>query len=759
MSSPLKTSPIRLKSPQDNFESSIMESAYMTKQDLMARKAEENGIPTSEITKQFQAILTQVYQQNPGCTEAWAMGKTEYHVIKVTSNTIAVPNDPWPGVLPKTSQLSFSNERMRSESGEITSSPDKGPLTLPNRPKPNFSLKIEDVLLSASGNSNVLAAYREALVNMKERYPRESLEWQQWMAGIRQRGTFPCNEPPRSYILRSSDVNHLDTVRSRRGGEDNSRRGRIGSSWQTEEATSRRRSRSPPIELMGRDRYRQNRSQGTTTRGRTVKTEKSPRHFKATTVGETKKDNNNVVRARENDPLTYGTKEDEMQKKAYSMGGVDFRHVFFRALQTSRDLVRSRHPNCDRSQKHWLADRMAWDTVFKNELFPWLNNKPPGVPSLANLPPIDKTSREVTGSYSMAPPPAQIVSSGSNNGHPPVYNMTGNRSAQSRLSSAHSASASVRKAISGGTTPSGSSPEMPRKLSAALLNKGVMKSIDGESSEKERTGLVEGMREVIIRKNTLFRALLGDWDDSFKSVQRGLGVTIEHHDDASGHFKLTIEPYQPGDNVALERAHKFLEIWKRLIYSDQLIKLEHFWAQYKNNFKTTAVSDQTQLFDSIFQRTNLPFTQETTFSFFQVNRKPMIHVNGKKIPCQGKFGDLCDFFSQEIQQYQSNMAEYADTENALACSTLFEVRPYDIYLSSYPLPILLDVDTKARNKMLDDHDAFLEEWVQNSFQKRIKLWDMSHEYARRSDQKRMELDMDLDELLKEGATMAANQIS
>lgn len=104
------------------------------------------------------------------------------------------------------------------------------------------------------------------------------------------------------------------------------------------------------------------------------------------------------------------------------------------------------------------------------------------------------------------------------------------------------------------------------------------------------------------------------------------------------------------------------------------------------------------------------------------------------------------------------MAEYADTENALACSTLFEVRPYDIYLSSYPLPILLDVDTKSRNKMLDDHDAFLEEWVRSSFQNRISLSDMSHEYARRSDQKRMELDMDLDELLKEGAK-AANQMS
>ncbi|KAF7888631.1 uncharacterized protein EAF02_003172 [Botrytis sinoallii] len=731
MSSPFKNSPIRLKSPRDNLGSSIMESAYRTQQDLMAKKARENGIPTSEITKQFQATLSQIYQQNPQCTEDWALGKAEYHVW-----TQFFPNDPWPGILPKTSQLSFSDETMRSESGEITSSPEKGSLSFPSRPKPNFSTKIEDVLLNAAGNSNVLAVYREALVNMKERYPRESLEWQQWMAGskvwvsnFRQRGTFPCNEPPRSYILRSSDTNHLNTVRSRRGGEDKSRSGRSGSSWQAEEATSRRRSRSPPIEPMGRDRYRQNRSEGTTRQGRTIKSEESPRNFKAMRVGETEKDSGNVVRAREDGPLTYGPKENEMQKKAYNMGGIEFRHAFFRALQTSRDFVRARHPNCDRSQKHWLADRMAWETVFKNEPFPWLNDKPPGVPSLASLPPIHKTSREVTGNYSMAPPPAQKVSSGANTSHRSVYSMTGSKSKQSRPSSAYSANVPVGTAVSGGTTPFGSSPEMPRKLSAALLNKGVMNTIGEESSEDNGMDLAEGKREVIIRKNTLFRALLGDWDDSFKSVQRGLGVTIEYHEDASGHFKLTIEPYQPGDNVALERAYKFLEIWKRLIYSDQLIKLEHFWAQYKNHDKTTAV-----------------------------NRKPMIHVNGKKILCQGKFGDLCDFFSQEIQKYQSNMAEYADTENALACSTLFEVRPYDIYLSSYPLPILLDVDTKARNKMLDDHDAFLEDWVRSSFQNRISLSDMSHEYARRSDQKRMELDMDLDELLKEGAK-AANQMS
>lgn len=58
-----------------------MESAYRTQQDLMARKARENGIPTSEITKQFQATLSQIYQQNPQCTEAWALGKAEYHVV------------------------------------------------------------------------------------------------------------------------------------------------------------------------------------------------------------------------------------------------------------------------------------------------------------------------------------------------------------------------------------------------------------------------------------------------------------------------------------------------------------------------------------------------------------------------------------------------------------------------------------------------------------------------------------------------------
>lgn len=141
----------------------------------------------------------------------------------------------------------------------------------------------------------------------------------------------------------------------------------------------------------------------------------------------------------------------------------------------------------------------------------------------------------------------------------------------------------------------------------------------------------------------------------------------------------------------------------------------------------------------------------------------MIHVNGKKISCAGRFGDLCEYFSNEIQAYQSSMAKFAGTENALACSILFEARPSNIYINSYPLPIMLQLDSKTRNKVLDEHDAFLEEWVQVTV-KDVRnprgLSELSNEYARRRDQRYLEkatnidIDMDLDELLREGAVMA-----
>lgn len=52
------------------------------------------------------------------------------------------------------------------------------------------------------------------------------------------------------------------------------------------------------------------------------------------------------------EPLSYGPKENEMQEKAFRMGGELFRHEFFRALQGSRDTVRACHPNYNRSMKH-----------------------------------------------------------------------------------------------------------------------------------------------------------------------------------------------------------------------------------------------------------------------------------------------------------------------------------------------------------------------------------------------------------------------
>lgn len=73
---------------------------------------------------------------------------------------------------------------MSPESGEVLSSPDKMDFSsLPTRSKSTPPVQIEDVLLDAAGDSAILVAYNDMLRNVKERYPRESLEWQRWMSG------------------------------------------------------------------------------------------------------------------------------------------------------------------------------------------------------------------------------------------------------------------------------------------------------------------------------------------------------------------------------------------------------------------------------------------------------------------------------------------------------------------------------------------------------------------------------------------------
>ncbi|ESZ99041.1 hypothetical protein SBOR_0575 [Sclerotinia borealis F-4128] len=788
---------------------------YKTQQDLMAKKAKEMGIPISEITTQFQQKLSQVYEEYSDCAEVWALGKAEYLVWNQF-----FPNDPWPGASPI--HFSLSSETLGSESGEIIESPDEDPSSLPLRRKPVFSLKIEEVLSKAAGNSTILEVYRKVLDNMKDRYPRESVEWQQWMSGskvwlsnFRQNGTFPCNEPPRSYAFLSSDEQLYNGL-PRRYGEDNTRTGQFGGSRRAEDDATRCRSRSPPTGP-GVGLHHRIASVETTRQGRTLKLGESSRQGGTMRLGELIKYGETIDRYRSEHrvrsveraggnskptpspakvtsssiaerrsslaiPLqnksainsspqvsTYGTKEKEMEKKAFKMGGEDFRHEFFRALQNSRDMVRICHPDHDRSFRHWLADRMTWEKVFKNVPFPWLDNKPPGISLSNDRPPgipllNDRPPGKRTGNVSMAPPPSSEVArkfdtkttvpAGSTSlvllrqdNYSQAHSMSRNNLNQSTTknvlqktySKGHSRASSQSKnsfnrpAISGGATHLGFSIDRPKNFPTALPNKGVMKTVGEKDSEKNRADPGEGIREVTIRKNNIFRAILGDWGSSLKSIQRALGVivielTVLDNDDISEHLKFTIEPYQRGDNAAVEKAYKFLDIWKRLIYSDQLIRLDQFWAQYTNHDQRTIV-----------------------------NCQPMIHVNGKKILCPGQFGYLCEFFSHEIQTYQSAMAKFTDTEYALACSTLFEARPYNIYLSSYPLPTILEVDTKTRNNTLDANDVFLEEWVRSSIKNPISLSDMINEYGRRRLQKHKGLDLDLDELLKEGAAKASQK--
>ncbi|QSZ29518.1 hypothetical protein DSL72_004032 [Monilinia vaccinii-corymbosi] len=108
---------------------------YKTQQDLMVKKAQEKGIQISEVTEHFRRKLSQAYENNPH-----------------------FPDDSWPGttpdITPSTVQVPLKPETMSPESGEITELPDEkdDQPSLPGKPKPALSLRIEEVLLTAAGN-------------------------------------------------------------------------------------------------------------------------------------------------------------------------------------------------------------------------------------------------------------------------------------------------------------------------------------------------------------------------------------------------------------------------------------------------------------------------------------------------------------------------------------------------------------------------------------------------------------------------------
>lgn len=146
---------------------------------------------------------------------------------------------------------------------------------------------------------------------------------------VRQNGVFPCNEPPRSYVLLSS-TDQPSTRYPRRHGEDQSRHGwRSGGSWQAQHGASWRRSRSPPTGPRGG--YGAIRPYDSAIKGRAIQSQEYLERSHSS---------------------TYEPKESFMEKKALARGGDFLRHAFFRTLQKSRDEVRENYSEVDRLLKH-----------------------------------------------------------------------------------------------------------------------------------------------------------------------------------------------------------------------------------------------------------------------------------------------------------------------------------------------------------------------------------------------------------------------
>ena len=89
-------------------------------------------------------------------------------------------------------------------------------------------------------------------------------------------------------------------------------------------------------------------------------------------------------------------------------------------------------------------------------------------------------------------------------------------------------------ATSASTAPFGTSPEKPKNFPTTRFSRGAMKNLGNKYSEKNRATVTSNYRadsahstrEVVIGKSAIFRTVLGEWEDSLKSAQKALGVTI-----------------------------------------------------------------------------------------------------------------------------------------------------------------------------------------------------------------------------------------
>ncbi|PQE20737.1 hypothetical protein CJF30_00002047 [Rutstroemia sp. NJR-2017a BBW] len=283
---------------------------------------------------------------------------------------------------------------MYTEPGEIMETDQSeeasgtgGVPNLPPRP-----LNVQERLIAIASTcgiraSDVQDSFGKQLSYIEDRYPRDTLQWQQWLAGSKvweanfpQKGSYPFPEPARPYALVSTNIfssrsqpptgprYHTDSTRREgRSIDDKGTRG-----------PSRRimsRSRSPVRSRKsgsGRDsRRHRSRSREQYVNKYTNRPEGSKSSRGAVQVSSTGNGGGSAVKSNLKlefatgphpiKPSGYRTNESTMEKKAVLL---NCRREFFVCLQKNRDLAKKQHRDCDQNYRGWLADRLTWQTML-----------------------------------------------------------------------------------------------------------------------------------------------------------------------------------------------------------------------------------------------------------------------------------------------------------------------------------------------------------------------------------------------------------
>ncbi|PQE28039.1 hypothetical protein CJF32_00005780 [Rutstroemia sp. NJR-2017a WRK4] len=219
---------------------------------------------------------------------------------------------------------------------------------------PPMPLNVQERLIAVASTcgiraSDVQDSFGKQLSYIKDRYPRDTLQWQQWLAGSK---FWEAN------LQEGRDVLFMIKEREVHQGE----------------------SCRDPGPLSDQDNRVVDAIQGDTDLDQESEGSKSSRG--AVQVSSTDNGRGSGVKSNLKlefatgphliKPPGYRTNESTMEKKAVSL---NCRREFFVCLQKNRDLAKKQHRDCDQNYRGWLADRLTWQTMFKGP-FPWLSEEP-----------------------------------------------------------------------------------------------------------------------------------------------------------------------------------------------------------------------------------------------------------------------------------------------------------------------------------------------------------------------------------------------